>query len=101
MKKFESFEAHEIATADGVKENTLYVVYDGNWVRADMVVDKDMKDLTLVKKFAKAIAKIQELDGWGEGMVESCENGYTCLEEKGFFRHGVEDNYIWLAVKVK
>lgn len=103
--KFENFEAYENSVSDnGAQDNVLYVVFDGSWVRVDMTVSgENVKPMTIVKKFAKALEKanVNELDGWGEGMVESAENGYFDMDEKDFFSYGVQDNYVWLCVKVK
>lgn len=58
---------------------------------------------TAVKRFMKNLPDIKELEGWGECIYESCENGYFVIDEKNEFRFEVEEQheglwYVYLIV---
>lgn len=77
MKKFYSFNAYE-KWADAHPETFMYqpvCLVEHGIVRMDCTYKcKSFK--TAIRRFAKDFASVQEADGWGKTMLESCESGY-------------------------
>jgi hypothetical protein len=75
VRHFESFEAYENEEVTKGEYEVVDIVKYNNKISADLLTEcKTWK--TALNRFFKALENVKEFDGWKDGIIESCENGY-------------------------